>query len=91
MFTDRLARLAVDDNFPWIQLLRKTPALAVPYKDRQALLTQIWSQPHVPETDWPENLLRPLGVDLKDPLFWNQGLEMIESLVAQAEQLAAAV
>jgi oligoendopeptidase F len=42
-------------------------------------------------SDWPENLLQPLGVDLRDPLFWNQGLEMIESLVAQAEQLAAAM
>jgi oligoendopeptidase F len=37
---------------------------------------------------WPEELVRPLGVDLKDPGFWAKGLGMIEELVKQAEQLA---
>jgi len=38
--------------------------------------------------DWPEELLKPLGVDLKDPGFWGKGLGMLEELVAQAEELA---
>ena len=37
---------------------------------------------------WPEQLVRPLGVDLKDPEFWAKGLGMIEELVARAERLA---
>jgi oligoendopeptidase F len=37
---------------------------------------------------WPEELVRPLGVELKDPGFWAKGLGMIEELVKQAEQLA---
>jgi oligoendopeptidase F len=40
-------------------------------------------------SDWPEELLRPLGVDLKDPGFWQQGLGMIEELIGQAEELAS--
>jgi oligoendopeptidase F len=39
---------------------------------------------------WPEELLRPLGVDLKDPDFWAKGLGMLEEMVLQAEELAAA-
>ncbi len=39
---------------------------------------------------WPEELLRPLGVDLKDPGFWARGLGMLEEMVLQAEELAAA-
>jgi oligoendopeptidase F len=38
---------------------------------------------------WPEELLKPLGVDLKDPGFWAQGLGMLERMVRQAEELAA--
>ncbi len=38
---------------------------------------------------WPEELLRPLGVDLKDPGFWAKGLGMLEDMVRQAEELAA--
>jgi oligoendopeptidase F len=39
-------------------------------------------------SDWPEELVRPLGVDLKDPDFWDKGLGMIEELVEQAEDMA---
>jgi oligoendopeptidase F len=39
-------------------------------------------------SDWPEELVRPLGVDLKDPGFWDKGLNMIEELVEQAEAMA---
>jgi oligoendopeptidase F len=40
-------------------------------------------------SDWPERLVAPLGVDLKDPLFWRKGLNMIDELVEEAETLAA--
>jgi oligoendopeptidase F len=39
---------------------------------------------------WPEELLQPLGVDLKDPGFWAKGLGMLEEMVRQAEELAGA-
>jgi oligoendopeptidase F len=38
-------------------------------------------------SDWPEKILAPLGVDLTDPAFWQEGLGEIEKLVAQAEEL----
>jgi len=41
-------------------------------------------------SDWPEELVRPLGVDLKDPGFWDKGLGMIEEFVRQAEEMAGA-
>jgi len=39
-------------------------------------------------SDWPEQLLRPLGMDLKDPAFWDRGLGLLEERVRQAEELA---
>ena len=39
----------------------------------------------------PSELVAPLGVDLDDPGFWEQGLAMLEELVAQAEAAAAQV
>jgi oligoendopeptidase F len=39
-------------------------------------------------SNWPEELVRPLGVDLKDPGFWDKGLGMIEEFVQQAEEMA---
>jgi len=39
---------------------------------------------------WPADLVAPLGVDLKDPGFWAQGLAMLEELVVQAEEAAGA-
>jgi oligoendopeptidase F len=41
-------------------------------------------------SNWPEELLRPLGVDLEDPGFWDRGLGMIEEFVEQAEEMAGA-
>ena len=38
-------------------------------------------------SDWPETLLKPLGVDLGDPGFWAKGLDMIDELVGQAEAM----
>ncbi len=37
----------------------------------------------------PEALMDTLGVDLRDPAFWEQGLGEIEALIEQAERLAA--
>ena len=39
-------------------------------------------------SSWPHELVAPLGVDLKDPGFWSGGLEELEKLVIQAEELA---
>ena len=41
-------------------------------------------------SDWPHALVEPLGVDLLDPTFWQQGLQAIEELIVQAESLYAA-
>ena len=39
-------------------------------------------------SDWPDALVARLGVDLRDPAFWDGGLDAIEALIAQAEALA---
>lgn len=41
-------------------------------------------------SDWPHVLVGRLGIDLRDPGFWGQGLAAIEALVAEAETLAGA-
>ncbi len=38
-------------------------------------------------SDWPEKTLAPMGVDLTDPHFWQEGLGEIEAMVNDAEQL----
>jgi len=43
------------------------------------------------DSDWPQNILAKVGVDLSDLNFWNQGLEQIKLLVEQEEALAAEV
>ncbi len=40
-------------------------------------------------SDWPHVLVGRLGIDLRDPGFWDQGLNAIEVLVAEAEGLAS--
>ncbi len=40
-------------------------------------------------SDWPHEIVKPLGVDLTDPSFWNEGLQILDQMVAQAEQSAA--
>jgi len=37
---------------------------------------------------WPHELVEPFGVDLRDPGFWSRGLELLDDLVGQAEELA---
>lgn len=42
-------------------------------------------------SDWPEAILAPMGVDLTDPAFWQEGLYEIEMMVNQLEALMARV
>ncbi len=39
-------------------------------------------------SDWPENILKPTGLDIKDERFWNRGVAAIEAMLAEAELLA---
>jgi oligoendopeptidase F len=39
----------------------------------------------------PATLLARIGLDVRDPRFWDGGLELLDGLVAEAERLAAAV
>lgn len=43
------------------------------------------------DSDWPEQILAKVGVDLTDLNFWNQGLAAVRDLVEQEEQLAREV
>jgi oligoendopeptidase F len=40
------------------------------------------------DSDYPEHILRRVGIDLTDPQFWNGGLAALEKLVEQEEALA---
>jgi oligoendopeptidase F len=42
-------------------------------------------------SDWPHALVEPLGIDLQDPGFWQQGLSAIEDLIVEAETAAQAM
>jgi len=42
-------------------------------------------------SDWPHEIVKPLGVDLTDPAFWGHGLSILETMVSEAEALAGAV
>jgi oligoendopeptidase F len=42
-------------------------------------------------SDWPHTIMKPLGVDLTDPNFWDRGLQMLDDMVRDAERLAAEV
>jgi oligoendopeptidase F len=39
-------------------------------------------------SDTPVNLLRPFGIDINDPGFWNLGLEPLRKMVDDAEEMA---
>jgi oligoendopeptidase F len=39
-------------------------------------------------SDWPENILKPTGLDIKDAGFWKRGVAAIEKMLDEAEQLA---
>lgn len=40
------------------------------------------------DSDYPENLLAKIGVDLNDPQFWNEGIDALRKLVDEEEALA---
>ena len=42
-------------------------------------------------SDWPARIVKPLGVDLSDPGFWTEGLDLLEEMVAEAERLSGQV
>ena len=42
-------------------------------------------------SDWPARIVRPLGIDLSDPGFWTEGLDLLEEMVAEAERLSGPV
>jgi len=42
-------------------------------------------------SDWPENILKPTGLDIKDSSFWKRGIAAIEKMLDEAEQLAETV
>lgn len=39
-------------------------------------------------SDWPENIVGKLGLDITQPDFWDNGLAAIEKMIRQAEELA---
>jgi oligoendopeptidase F len=41
-------------------------------------------------SDWPHEIVKGLGVDLSDLGFWHNGLQILDDMVGEAEQLAAA-
>ncbi len=41
-------------------------------------------------SDWPHEIVKPLGVDLTDPGFWSNGLQILDKMVREAEELAEA-
>ena len=42
-------------------------------------------------SNWPHELVAPLGADLTDAAFWQEGLDKVEDLIERAEQLAGEV
>ena len=39
-------------------------------------------------SDTPQSLLRPMGVDIEDPQFWQLGLQPFSNMVEEVERLA---
>ncbi len=42
-------------------------------------------------SDWPHNLIGKLDMDIKNPQFWDNGLSLFESMISDAEKLAASI
>jgi oligoendopeptidase F len=42
-------------------------------------------------SDYPHNILAPMGIDLRDPAFWQEGLGLLDEFVAQTEADAEAL
>jgi oligoendopeptidase F len=39
-------------------------------------------------SDWPHNIVGKMDIDIRDAEFWNRGLDLFESMIDQAEELA---
>lgn len=39
-------------------------------------------------SDWPHNLVGKMEIDIKDPGFWSQGLNIFETMIEEAESLS---
>ena len=39
-------------------------------------------------SNWPHEIVKPLGVDLTDPAFWQNGLDILAEMVGEAEELS---
>ncbi len=39
-------------------------------------------------SEWPHDLVAKMGLDIRDPEFWNKGLSSFEKMINEAEQLA---
>ena len=39
-------------------------------------------------SEWPEDLVAKMGLDITDPGFWDKGLAAFERMVEEAEELA---
>lgn len=42
-------------------------------------------------SDWPHEIVKPMGIDLTDASFWQEGLVILDDMVKQAEALAEEV
>jgi oligoendopeptidase F len=59
------------------------------YKERgAAFVPQFIEVLAAGDSDWPDQILAKIGVDLTDLNFWNEGLNALRELVDQEEQLA---
>lgn len=42
-------------------------------------------------SEWPHDLVAKMGLDIKDPGFWDKGLDAFERMVVEAEELAGTI
>ncbi|GAB5408378.1 MAG: M3 family oligoendopeptidase [Balneolaceae bacterium] len=42
-------------------------------------------------SEWPHDLVAKMGLDIRDPEFWNRGLASFERMIEQAEELKAQI
>ena len=42
-------------------------------------------------SDWPHNLIGKVNMDINNPQFWENGLSLFESMITDAEKLAASI
>ncbi len=40
-------------------------------------------------SDWPHEIVKPLGVDLTNPDFWQRGLNILDNMVSESERMAS--